>query len=112
MKLLKLILRQRATELRLLAGTQPVIVIRNEPHPAARDAMSGGNIKRFLNGIATAAQLKELEICGDVHFIYAFRAVRFAVRATLKRDKISVKVRNLTSGSLTTSRRGIEPGRF
>jgi Tfp pilus assembly ATPase PilU len=96
-KLLKLILRQRATELRLQSDTQPAIVIRGETHSATAASMSGNKIIEFLKSIATAAQLRELEACGDVHFIYVFRAVRFAINATMNRDQLSVNVRTLSS---------------
>jgi len=46
--------------------------------------------------LATVDQMKELNACGDVRFIYLFRNwVRFAVTASVTYNKFSIKITSL-----------------
>jgi Tfp pilus assembly ATPase PilU len=94
--LLEHLLREDAGELHILTEKPPLIVQRDKQVEVGAAGITDDNIAELLYCMATVEQMKELNTCGDVRFIYLFRNwVRFAVAASVAHNKFSIKIKNL-----------------
>jgi hypothetical protein len=54
------------------------------------------NVAQLLYNMSTVDQMKKLNACGDVQFLYLFRNwARFAVTASVAHEKCNIKIKNL-----------------
>ena len=89
-------LRENASELHILAGKPPFIILREEQIAVGPATITNDNIADLLYNMATVEQMKELNACGDAQFVYLFRNwARFAVSASVGHSTFSVKIKNL-----------------
>jgi Tfp pilus assembly pilus retraction ATPase PilT len=94
--LLELLVREGAEELRLLTDHSPVMLMRDKTLAIELPAVTADNVAVLLESIATEEQLKELQQCGDVHFVYVFQnSVRVGVTAKLEHKALNVSMRRL-----------------
>jgi len=97
MDLLNLVERERAEELRLHVGNPPVMMLRGQIRALDAVPLSNDNTAELFRSVATADQLRELQQCGDIHFIYVSqRSARFAVHAAIANEQVSLIIKNLT----------------
>jgi Tfp pilus assembly ATPase PilU len=97
MDLLNLVEREGAEELRLRAGEPPLMVLRGQTRALDASPLSNENTAELFRSVATADQLRELQQCGDIRFIYVSQhSARFGVHAAMEREQISLSIKNLT----------------
>jgi len=95
--LLTLIEREGAEELWLETGKPPVMVLRGQTRALDAVPLTNDNATELFRSLATEDQVRELHQCGDIQFIYVSKSsARFGVSATMQREEISLKVKNLT----------------
>jgi Tfp pilus assembly ATPase PilU len=94
--LLNLAAREGAEELQLQPGRPPVMVLQGKPRVIDGSLITTDSVVELLRGIATEEQRRELDQCGDVHFVFtAENATRFSVSATMKGEFFNLRVKNL-----------------
>lgn len=96
--LLNLLLREGAEELRLETGKPLEMVLRGQSRVLDLDQppLTIDHVTELLKAVANPAQMKELEHCGDVRFNHtAQHSERFGVTASLKRENMILRLRNL-----------------
>jgi Tfp pilus assembly ATPase PilU len=94
--LLNLLLREGAEELRLETGKPPEMVLRGQSRVLDQPPLTIDHVTELLKAVASPAQMKELENCGDVRFNHtAQHSERFGVAASLKRENMILRLRNL-----------------
>jgi len=95
--LLTLAEREGAEELWLHVGKPPMMVLRGQMRTLDEVPLTKGNTAELFRSLATAEQLRELQQCGDIHFIYVSpSSARFGVNAVTQQEEISLKIKNLT----------------
>jgi len=98
--LLNLISTEGAERLVLQIGKAPVVYVRGENHVIEGPHITRENAAELFRSVATPEQIRELDSCGDVHFIYSSpEAARFVVKAQVEHEDISLEIRNLAAPS-------------
>lgn len=94
--LLEDLVREGASELHLSSERPPQMTIMNEAVAVGTGSITNDNISDLLYNLATVHQMKELNACGDVRFIYLFRnGARFLVVASITRNVFSITIKDL-----------------
>jgi Tfp pilus assembly ATPase PilU len=94
--LLKLMVEQRAAELRLEPDRPPMMLLHGALRVLDGPPVSSDHIGELFRGIATEEQRRELELCGNTLFTYAAEhSEHFSVRAGLRGDSLSLSIKNL-----------------
>jgi Tfp pilus assembly ATPase PilU len=94
--LLERLLCDDASELHVLAESPPFVIVYNERIAVGSASITNDNIADLLYNLATIDQMKELNACGEVQFIYLFRNwIRFSIIASIAQSDFSIKIRNL-----------------
>jgi len=94
--LLDCLLRDDGSELHVLAESPPFIDVRDNRVSVGAASITNDNIADLLYNLATVDQMRELNACGDVQFIYLFRNwVRFSIIASNAQGAFSIKIKNL-----------------
>src|SRR5437899_1676531 len=87
--LLTLVSVEQAQELRVRAGTPPVIVLEDRPHPLEGPPLTAESAEELLRSIANTRQMRMLRDRGAVEFIYNFRSASpFLVRASIENENV------------------------
>jgi Tfp pilus assembly ATPase PilU len=95
--LLDLVEREGGQELWLHVGKPPLMVLRGQMRALDEVPLTKDNTTELLRSVATADQIRELQQCGDIHFIYLSQnSARFGVTAAMQHEEISLKMKNLT----------------
>ena len=78
-------------------GKPPLMMLRGEKRALDMVALTNDNAAELFRSVASADQFRELHQCGDIHFIYVSQnSARFGVTAAIRREEISLKIKNLT----------------
>ena len=94
--LLDHLLREDASELDIVAESPPSILVQNERVAVGSASITNDNVANLLYNLATVDQMRELNICGDVRFIFLFRNwARFSIVASTACDALSIKIKYL-----------------
>ena len=94
--LLNLIARESADGVRLEPGRPPVMELQGKQRVLDAELVTSDNVSELIRGIATEEQRRELDLCGDLHFILvAENLARFSVRAALQGGKLSLQITNV-----------------
>ena len=94
--LLNLVEQEGAQELQLQAGETPLIVLHGQRRKLDMAPLTSDNVTELFRSLATPEQLQELNLCGDIHFVYVSQnSARFAISAALRGDEVTLNVRNL-----------------
>ena len=94
--LLELILRDGASELFISSERPPQMVLKNKRVAIGPGNITNDNISNLLYNLATVDQMKELNACGDVRFIYLFRNwARFSIVASMTGTSFTITIKNL-----------------
>lgn len=94
--LLDHLLREGGSELHILTESPPFMILQNQQVAVDSVQISEDNVAQLLYNMSTVDQMKELNACGDVQFLYLFRNwARFAVTASVAHDKCNIKIKNL-----------------
>jgi Tfp pilus assembly ATPase PilU len=94
--LLDLVAQQGAVELRLESDLPPMILLHGKVRVLDGPLVTGDHTTGLLNGIVTAEQRRELDLCGSVHFTYAAEhSTHFSVRAGMHGKNVSTNIKNL-----------------
>ena len=94
--LLDCLMRDDGGELHVLAESAPFIRLHDDQVSVGPASITNDNIADLLYNLATVDQMKELNACGDVHFIYLFRNwARFSIAASIAHGAFSLKIKNL-----------------
>ena len=97
MDLLALVERERAQELWLQVGKPPLMVLRGQTRTLDAIPLTNENTTELFRSLATADQLRELQQCGDIQFIYVSQSsARFGVNAAIQHEELSLKIRNFS----------------
>ena len=95
--LLNLVEREGAQELWLHAGKPPLMVLRGQMRSLDAVPLTNDNTTELFRSVATTDQLREVQQCGEIHFIYVSQSsARFGVHAAIQHEEISLKIKNLT----------------
>ena len=94
--LLEHLLREGASELHISSERPPQMIIKNEGVAVGPGSITNENITDLLYNLATVEQMKELNACGDIRFVYLFRNwARFSVVASITRNACTLVIKNL-----------------
>jgi Tfp pilus assembly ATPase PilU len=94
--LLTLVTSEHAEELLVDVGCPPVVLLGGGEHTIEGPVVTRENAAQLFQALADAEQVRELDRCGDVKFIFSpNRSERFAVAASLRHDNINLQIRNL-----------------
>lgn len=94
--LLTLAAQEGAEELRLEPDRPPMMLLRGTVRVLDGPLVTSDQVSELLRGIATEAQWRELELCGDIRFRYAAEhSAPFSVRASLQNNQPSLTIKNL-----------------
>lgn len=94
--LLEHLLSEGASELQLSSERPPQMIIMNEAVALGPGSITNDNISDLLYNLATVHQMKELNACGDVRFVYLFRnGARFLVIASMTRNVFSITIKDM-----------------
>ena len=94
--LLALMEKQGAQELRIEAGTPPVLFVKGRASPLEISPLASDDIQQLFRSFATPEQIRELQACGDVRFLYSSsESARFNIAASLEGEQLSLQIRNL-----------------
>jgi Tfp pilus assembly ATPase PilU len=94
--LLERLLGGAAGELHVLPESPPYLVVRDDRVAMGSVSITNDNIADLLGKLATVDQMRELNACGDVQFIYLFRNwVRFSIVASIAHGDFSIRIKNL-----------------
>src|SRR3989304_3009843 len=94
--LLNLILNEGAQRLVLRVGSPPVIYLHDEEDMIEGPDVTRENAAELFHSLATPEQVRELDSCGDVRFIYTSpNAAKFGVTAQIEHDDMTLGIRNL-----------------
>ncbi len=92
--LLDLVSNERAEELRLHAGTPPVIVLRGEHHTIEGPEITAENAEQLLWSVAGTRQMREFRERGAAEFVYTFRgSSRFLICAKMEGENVKFDVK-------------------
>ena len=98
--LLNLIVQERAEELLVTPGGPPVVILRGQTHPIEGPSVTVEGAEALLKAAATEEQMRELNLCGDVKFLFEFEGrAKLSFRATLSHGQIQFQVRNFDLAS-------------
>ena len=96
--LLNLISNESAERLILQVGKPPVICLNGEENVVEGPPVTQENAIRLFHSLATAEQIRELDSCGDIHFIYTSpTAAKFGVIAQVEHEDTNLEIRNLVA---------------
>src|SRR4029078_11537236 len=91
--LLEHLLRAGAGELDISSECPPRMTVRNESVAVGPDSITNDNVADLLYHLATVDQVRGLNTCGDVHFIFLFRNwARFSVPASMTHRAFSIQI--------------------
>jgi len=93
--LLNLLQSEGGEELHLAPGIPPAIVTQGRPKRLDASSLTSGELDILLNSISNDEQHKELEMCGDIRFIFIQNSRRFAVAATYSSGTRNIIIKNL-----------------
>ena len=94
--LLNLLAHEGAEEVRLDPGKPPVIVLRGKPRVVDGGLVTSEDVSELFRGIATDEQRRELDRCGDIHFIFVAQgSARFSLLAALQGEILSLTIKNI-----------------
>jgi len=94
--LLKVLVEQRATELRLEPDRPPMMLLHGKLRVLDGPLVSSDQISELFRGIATDEQRRELDLCGSTHFRYAAEnSANFGVRAGIRGNSLRLSIKNL-----------------
>jgi Tfp pilus assembly ATPase PilU len=94
--LLDLLSSEAAERLSLQVGKPPVLYLRGEEHVVEGPPVTRENATGLFCSLASPEQIRELDSCGDVRFIYTSpKAAKFGVRALRKHEDTTLEIRNL-----------------
>jgi Tfp pilus assembly ATPase PilU len=94
--LLEDLLREGASEMHLSSERPPQMLIMNEAVAVGSGSITNDNISDLLYNLASVHQMKELNACGDVRFVYLFRnGARFLVIASMTRNVFSITIKDI-----------------
>ena len=95
--LLNLISNENAERLVLHVGKPPAVYLHGEENLVEGPHVTRENATELFRSLATSEQVRELDSCGDVQFIYTSpKAAKFGVTAQVQHDNVSLEIRNLT----------------
>jgi Tfp pilus assembly ATPase PilU len=96
--LLNLISDESAERLVLRVGKPPVVYLHCDENVVEGPQVTKQNAAELFQTLATLEQVRELEICGDIQFIYTSpKATKFGVTAKVEHEVISLEIRNLAA---------------
>lgn len=94
--LLKIVVEQRAAELRLEPDRPPMMLLHGKVRVLDGPVVSSDHISELFRGVATEEQRRELELCGSTYFRYAAEnATNFSVRANTRGNSLRLSIKNL-----------------
>ena len=94
--LLGLIEQHGAQELRIEAGKPPVLFVKGRARSLELPSPANDDIQQLFRSLATPEQIRELQACGDVRFLYSSsESARFNIAASLEGEQLSLQIRNL-----------------
>jgi Tfp pilus assembly ATPase PilU len=94
--LLNLVAREGAEELRLEPGRPPVMMLQGKLQMIDGGLLTGDEVAELFRSIATDAQQRELDQCGNLRFVFAAgNAARFNVTAVTQEQHLCLTVKNL-----------------
>ena len=94
--LLHLVAQQGAAELRLEPDRPPMMLLHGMLRVLDGPLVTSDNISELFRGIATDEQRRELDLCGNTHFMYAVEnSAHFSVRAGIQGNRLSLSIKNL-----------------
>ena len=94
--LLNLLAHEGAEEVRLEPRKPPVIVLRGKPRVVDGGLVTSDDVSELFRGIATEEQRRELETCGDIHFIFVAQgSARFSLLAAAQGEDLSLTITNI-----------------
>ena len=96
--LLNLISNEGAERLVLRVGKPPVVCLHGEENVVEGPTVTQDNAKELFHSLATPEQIRELDSCGDIHFIYTSpKTEKFGVTAHVEHEDTSLEIRNLAA---------------
>ena len=94
--LLSLIVHEQAEELQVTPGGPPVMILRGQTHTIEGPSVTTEGVKELLKAAATEEQMRELDLCGGVRFLFEFEGrAKLSFRATISHGQIQLQVRNI-----------------
>jgi Tfp pilus assembly ATPase PilU len=94
--LLNLISNENAERLVLQVGKPPAVYLHGEENLVEGPHVTRENAAELFQGLANSEQVRELDFCGDIHFIYTSpMAAKFGVTAQVEHDNVNLEIRNL-----------------
>jgi Tfp pilus assembly pilus retraction ATPase PilT len=97
--LLLLAAGENAEELLLEPDQPPRMRLHGKVRVLDGPLLSSDQIEELLRSISTNEQRRELELCGDAHFLYAAdHLAQFNVHARMQGSRMEVAIKNVRSG--------------
>ena len=94
--LLSLLVQESAEELRLEPARPPMMQLRGKLRVLDGPLVTSDEITDLVRGIATEAQLRELDLCGNLRFRFSTEQLApFSVVAKVQCASLSVTIKNL-----------------
>lgn len=94
--LLNLVIQEHAEELQLEPDLPPRMVLHGKERVLDGPPVTSDDVTGLFRSIATEAQQRELELCGDIRFRYAAEhSAQFNVSAGIQAKRLSLRIRNL-----------------
>jgi Tfp pilus assembly ATPase PilU len=94
--LLSLLTSENAEGLVIEVGQPPMVILGGGEHTIDGPVVTPENAAQLFEAVATPEQLKELDRCGDVKFVFVSdKASRFGIRGTLRQNNIIIEIDNL-----------------
>lgn len=94
--LLELASSEGAQRVLIEVGRPPIIELKGEEQAVEGPEVTRENATEMFRKLATAAQLKELDRCGDVRFIHESKIAKFGVAITIDHQRVTLEARNLS----------------
>lgn len=107
---LNLMLEKKASDLHLVAGSQPVLRIHGELIRVQYKVLSNEELRRLLYEITTEERIKIFEDTGDIDFAYEIPGVaRFRVNYFMHREGVGAAFRHIPNKILTIDQLKLPP---
>lgn len=94
--LLNLLAQEGGEEVRLEPGKPPVMVLQGKVKVVDGTLVTTDYVAELFRGMATEAQRRELDTCGDIHFVFLVPGSgRFSLRAAIRGENFSLTIKNI-----------------
>jgi len=106
----KLMLEEGASDLHIVAGSQPILRVRGEMERVKYDTLDNDTLKAMLYEIAPEEKIKVFEESGDIDFAYEIPGTaRFRANFFLQKYGIGAVFRLIPSEIMTIEQLGLPP---